>query len=137
MREDESQQSGYQLKLKDFNIRGTFIRSDITYSNLWDKEGYEVSFESEFLTPGMKWAGGIDFADLEQIRMIDVNDTIPTEDDSLRIPYQVNFQDFWVGRSYIINDPQRPDKLYFIYQVLQGGFYRTSLCGCRFQLFFS
>ena len=101
--QDESPQSGYELKLIDFNIRGSFIRSELTYSHLWDRKGYEVSFQREFLTPLMKWGGGFDFGNLEQIYMVDeIADTIIVETDSLRIPYKRNFQDFWLGRSFVL-----------------------------------
>lgn len=102
--EEESQKSGYEIKFKDFNMRGTFISSEITYSDLWDKKGYNVSFQRTFFTPETKWAGGFEFGDLEEIRMIDNEiDSIVTEDDSLRIPYQRNFQDAWFGRAFLIN----------------------------------
>ena len=101
--QDESPQSGYELKLIDFNIRGSFIRSELTYSHLWDRKGYEVSFQREFLTPLMKWGGGFDFGNLEQIYMLDETaDTLIVETDSIRIPYKSNFQDFWLGRSFVL-----------------------------------
>ncbi len=101
--QDESPQSGYELKLIDFNVRGSFIRSELTYSNRWDRKGYEASFQRAFLTPLMKWGGGFDFGNLEQIRMVDEEtDSIIVETDSLRIPYKQNFQDFWLGRSFVI-----------------------------------
>jgi hypothetical protein len=101
--EEESPKSGYELNFRDFNLRGTFISSEITYSNFWDKKGYEVNFQREFLTPETKWAGGLGFGDLEQIRFEDDDlDSIPIEDDSLRVPYQRNFQDVWLGRAFLL-----------------------------------
>ena len=100
---DESPKSGYQINFLDYNLRGTFISSEFTYTNFWDKKGYEVVFRRDFLTPETKWAGGLEFGDLEQIRFIeDDSDSIATEDDSLRIPYQWNFQDVWLGRAFLL-----------------------------------
>ena len=101
--EDESPKSGYEFKFKDFNMRGTFISSEITYSNLWDRAGYEVIFRRDFLTPETKWAGGLEFGDLEQIRFEhEIVGGTPSEDDSIRFPYQRNFQDVWLGRAFLL-----------------------------------
>ncbi len=101
--EEENTSSGYELNFKDFNLRGTFISSEITYSDLWDKKGYEVIFRRDFLTPETKWAGGLEFGDLEQIRFEDDElESLPNEDDSLRIPYERNFQDVWLGRAFLL-----------------------------------
>jgi len=106
--EEESPSSGYELKFKDFNLRGTFISSEITYSNFWNKDGYEVIFKREFLTPETKWAGGLEFGDLKQIRFEDDHlDSTPNEDDSLQIPYQRNFQDVWLGRAFLLKSADK------------------------------
>jgi hypothetical protein len=102
---DESPQSGYQLQLQNFNIQDTFITGALTYSDIWDKKGYEISFERDFLTPRTRWAGGLDVGDLEQIRMEDIDlDSVFSEHDSVRVPYKNNFQDLWLGRSFILRN---------------------------------
>jgi len=108
--EEESPKSGYELKFEDFNLRGTFISSEITYSDLWDKKGYQVILNRDFIIPETRWAGGVEFGDLEQIRFEEeALDSIPTEDDSLRIPFERNFQDLWVGRAFLLKG--RDDRL--------------------------
>ncbi|GJM28268.1 MAG: hypothetical protein DHS20C17_09030 [Cyclobacteriaceae bacterium] len=99
---DERPRSGYELRFENFNLRRSFITTEVTFSRLWNKKGYTVRFNREFLTPETKWAGSVEFGDLDQIRMEDIDrDSLPNEDDSLRIPYQRNYQDVWVGRSFL------------------------------------
>ena len=101
--EDERPKSGYELDFKDFNLRGTFMSLEGRYSNLWDREGYEVILSREFLTPETKWAGGFEFGDLSQIRFEhELVGGVPSEEDSIRIPYQRNFQDAWLGRAFLL-----------------------------------
>jgi len=100
---DERPRSGFEFRFENFNLRRSFITTQFTYSNLWNKKGYTVNFNREFLTPYTKWAGSLEFGDLDQIRMEDLPiDTVALEDDSLRIPYQRNFQDAWLGRSFLL-----------------------------------
>ena len=101
--EEESPKSGYELNFKDFNLRGTFMSAEFTFSNLWDREGYEVKFQRDFLTPETRWAGGFDFGDMDQIRFEhEILGGVPSEDDSIRFPYKRNFQDAWVGRAFLL-----------------------------------
>ena len=64
--DDESPKSGYELRFKDYNLRGTWMTGELVYSNLWDREGYQLILEREFITPQTKWAGGLEFGNLEQ-----------------------------------------------------------------------
>ena len=101
--EDESPKSGYGLNFKDFNLRGSFMSLEATYSNLWDREGYEVILKREFLTPETKWAGGFEFGNLDQIRFEhELVGGVPSEEDSIRIPYSSNYQDAWLGRAFLL-----------------------------------
>ena len=101
--EDESPKSGYEFDFKDFNLRGTFMSLEARYSNLWDREGYELILGREFLTPETKWAGGFEFGNLEQIRFEhELVGGVPSEEDSIRVPYQRNFQDLWLGRAFLL-----------------------------------
>jgi len=97
--EQESPQSGYALRFRDNNIRGTFISNDILVTNTWEQQGYQVSFNRNFITPETKWAGGVSFGDLEEIqvenKLIDQN-----AKEEIRTPFTRNFQDLWLGRSF-------------------------------------
>lgn len=134
---DERPRSGYELRFENFNLRRSFITTTFTYSNLWNKKGYTVGFNREFLTPETKWAGSVEFGDLDQIRMEDIQyDSLPNEDDSLRIPYQRNYQDVWLGRSFLLRGGEERKNITLAARIFRQEFHERPFISADSNFFF-
>ncbi|TFH02452.1 MAG: hypothetical protein E4H13_02045 [Calditrichales bacterium] len=72
------------------NIRGSFISSAVFYQTSHEEEKGQISFLKRFLTPEIKYGGGVD---LSRTFMNDQADNYKT------LLYTSTVQDYWVGRS--------------------------------------
>lgn len=85
---------GHRLRYNIHSIGNTFFSASATYENQWKLEAYKLYINRNFLTPEIKYAGGIGFEKINLIEDIVLpDDTIPDFSSSY------NFYDIWVGRS--------------------------------------
>lgn len=94
---DEEQTWGYEGIYRIPNSFSAFITSEITYANYYLKNGYGIKFYRNFLTPEMKYAGGLELSKQELRRELILSDT-----SILRFPYGYYLQDLWLGRSFLL-----------------------------------
>jgi hypothetical protein len=87
---------GFGAYYKINNIGKTFSNFGLNFSNGLGRESYGASLTRDFLTSSTKYAGGIS-----------ISETFTTEDlDTLPkpVPLKINYQDFWLARSVLINE---------------------------------
>lgn len=79
------------------NIRGTFINGEANYANHFRKEGYGVRLFRDFVTPDIRYAGGIEVSDF-RIRELQA---FSSESDSIITrAHRADIQDVWFGKAY-------------------------------------
>lgn len=105
LRPDESQTFGYEGVYRIPNLYGSFITSEIRYSNTYYNNIYGFRLYREFITPETKYAGGLEISNQELRREIFQEDST-----ILQFPFKFRLQDFWFGRSFSLKDKddQRP-----------------------------
>ena len=87
---------GYDGKFYVSNINSTFISGLLNYKNTFETEGLQFALSRPFLTPQIKYGGGID---LNQMHVFsDLNNTRLENHSVFR-------QDYWLGRSFPLPDP--------------------------------
>ena len=86
---------GYGTRLRINNIRGNFINAGISYLDVFENNTIRINADRNFLTPTMKYAGGLD---LTSSRLID-NFIFP---DTSFYNHKLNYHeyDLWFGRSF-------------------------------------
>jgi hypothetical protein len=88
---------GYGTRLRINNIRGNFINAGISYLDVYENNTIRINADRNFLTPSMKYAGGLDFT---SSRLID-NFIFP---DTSFYNHKLNYHeyDLWFGRSFLL-----------------------------------
>ena len=84
--------NGYEISLREPNFGNSFINGEIKYTNNYLRERASFAVGRDFLTPQMKYAGGVE-AYRTRENYLTVNDTIPS-------PYKQNSLDVWLARSF-------------------------------------
>ncbi|MEK6481776.1 hypothetical protein WJR50_29805 [Catalinimonas sp. 4WD22] len=103
---DRSRKFGYEGEYLIPNIRGTLIEGLAIYENTIYRQRYNVSAERSFLTPGIKFAGGVsldysrELAYAPWINDYDILHTYEHEEDIPRHLFKRFTQDYWIGKSF-------------------------------------
>jgi len=88
---------GYEGVYMIDNIEGTFINAKVNYKNAFETENFGLDLSRRFVTPYTKYAGGI--------KLISTS-TLAQQDTAL-VPLKFNYQDYWIGRSFLLNPTSR------------------------------
>jgi hypothetical protein len=83
---------GYEISLSAPNFGHSFIRGAATYTDNYLRNRTLLSASRDFLTPRMKYAGGVEVFRTHENYVINRNDTIPQ-------PYTQESVDVWLGRA--------------------------------------
>jgi hypothetical protein len=83
---------GYEILVREPNFGGSFIQGEIKYTDNFLRNRLSVTAGRDFLTPKMKYAGGLEVFKTKENYVINRNDTIPQ-------PYTQESLDVWLGRS--------------------------------------
>jgi hypothetical protein len=94
---DKSQNYGHFARYRIQNIRNTFITAEAYYEDRWNLKTYKISFNRNFITPEMKYAGGIGYENIKSTLDIELPDTILTDKN-----LDYDFLDFWLGHSILL-----------------------------------
>ena len=88
---------GYDGYYRIPNIRGTFINGEVNYSNHYRSKGYGVRLFRDFITPDIRYAGGIEISDrkIRELQALDLE-----SDSIISLVHQSNVQDIWLGKAY-------------------------------------
>ena len=85
---------GYEGVYRIPNIKGVFITGEAEYANTRARDALGVRVFRNFLTPDIRYAGGIE---IFQQRL---NFQRETQDSTIIFPYKFNTQSIWIGRAY-------------------------------------
>ena len=97
---------GYDHYYRIPNIKGLFVTSEFNYANSFNKEGVGVRAFRGFLTPEIKYAGGVELNSFKRRELRLDNGQIvffPNQmelDSGTFVSFRANEQDIWFGRSY-------------------------------------
>jgi hypothetical protein len=84
---------GYEVTFQEPNLSSTFIRGSLQYTENYIRQRGRLVLSRDFLTPEMKYAGGLDIYRTREKFYFEAYDT-------LQIPYTENGIDLWTGRSF-------------------------------------
>lgn len=90
---------GHTVRYRIQNIGNTFITADVSYEDLWAYQAFKISLNRDFLTPEMKYAGGIGYENIKNRINIELQDTILIDKD---VDYDLI--DVWLGRSFLLSE---------------------------------
>ncbi len=93
---------GFETFYKIHNIKGKFIDFSVGFSNTFRKEGFSLKMDKEFLTPTVKWGGGISALRLTRSDRITENDPVRLE----AFPLNFYLLEGWAGRTFQLNNGQ-------------------------------
>lgn len=85
-------QDGYEILLREPNFGHSFIQGEIKYTDNYLRNRTSITAGRDFLTPKMKYAGGLEVFKTHENYVINRNDTLPQ-------PYTQESIDAWVARS--------------------------------------
>jgi len=89
---DGQPHDGYEVLLREPNFGSSFIKGEIRYTDNYLRNRLSVITGRDFLTPRMKYAGGLEAFRTHENYVINRNDTLPQ-------PYTQENIDAWLGRS--------------------------------------
>ncbi len=88
--------NGYEIFLREPNFGHSFVRGELRYTDNYLRNRASVSLSRDFLTPRMKYAGGLDLFRTREKYIINQNDTIPQ-------PYAQENIDGWLARAFFLD----------------------------------
>jgi len=88
---------GYKLLYGIPNLQGSYISTDLEYTNRWNTDMSRIRIERNFRTVGIKYAGAIELtkADLQR-------DLVLLDTTIKNINWKYTNYDFWVGRLFSV-----------------------------------
>lgn len=92
----EEPKFGHEGKYVMTNIKGTFISGLLNYENTFEGIFSRIFFERLFITPQIRYAGALDLGYFITNREEFLEDTV------IENSYSTDYEDFWLGRSFII-----------------------------------
>lgn len=96
--ENEEHTLGYEGQFKVKNVQGSFSDLKIQYLNRFGTKSYFGQLERKFFASNIRTAGGIEIGKTKSLGDIRIGDTL-----FLDKYYDLNYYDFWIGRSIPIN----------------------------------
>lgn len=88
---------GYSAKIGGQNTLKAITSWELSHSNYWDVKDYGLNVQREFVTPQVKYGGGLEIRTVTDSTIILDGDT---ENDRF---YKLSYRDIWLGRSFLIN----------------------------------
>lgn len=98
---------GYELKTNYRNFMGTFINGSLTWIDAFYTQRLRLNFSKDFLSPQTKYGGGVDLGWIRDQYEISNSDTTITG------LYESNYEDVWLGRSFLLGDKDSRNNLIF------------------------
>jgi hypothetical protein len=95
----EDNNIGFRTGIKLNNIGRTFLTSGVSYRNAFGSTVLNIRSGRNFITPSMKYAGGLAFTSSKLI-----DDYVFPDSSFLNQRLDFNFYDYWFGRSFQLQD---------------------------------
>ncbi len=93
---------GFETTLSVQNIGGSFINTRVNYLDAFDNRSFQFKTGRSFITPSMKYAGGVEFITASLFDDFHFPDTIFLNQDLNYHEY-----DYWFGRSFMLGGKGR------------------------------
>lgn len=90
----KSPQSGYQFSIGGQNINRMISSWRINHLNFGDQKIWGLSLEKEFVSPDIKYGGGLNIRSIQDTRLVLDGES------AYEGNFHLNSQDIWVGRSF-------------------------------------
>lgn len=87
---------GYEATYGIPNLKGTFINSEFNYADTFVKEGVGVKVFRDFITPDIRYAGGLEGSRYTRREPFFVD---LTTDSSVIVTYNSDFQEIWAAKA--------------------------------------
>ena len=113
---EASPKQGYELKVGGQNSLKTITRWELNRSDYWDRRDLGLLAQKEFVTPEIKYGGGI------ELRTITDSTIILDGDIENNRFYKLNYQDVWLGRSFILRSRNERKNIVLSARVLDHNF---------------
>ncbi|MEP0368471.1 MAG: hypothetical protein ABJN36_16460 [Cyclobacteriaceae bacterium] len=107
---------GYSVRFGGQNTLKSITSWEFSHSNYWDKKDVGLNVQKEFVTPQVKYGGGLEVRSISDSTIILDGDT---ESDRF---YKLNYRDFWVGRSFLIKKNQERRNIVISARILDHHF---------------
>ncbi len=110
--QSSDQRYSYQIRYRVPNIKRSFISFEANYANTVNQDFSSIKLQREFISPKIKFAGGIEFTN-QRLRFTELSNIISDEEyDFQTINQRYDFQDFWLARAFPLNlkDPIRNER---------------------------
>lgn len=108
--------NGYEFKFGGQNSLKTITNWEFNISDYWDRKDIGLNVQKEFVTPQVKWGGGL------EIRTI-TDSTIVLDGDTERDRYyKLYTKDIWIGRSFLIYKNQERRNIVISARILDNHF---------------
>ena len=93
----------YQVRYRVPNIKRSFVSFEVNYANTVNKDFSSVKLSREFISPKIKFAGGIEITN-QRLRFRELSNIISDEEfDIQTINERYDYQDFWLARAFPLN----------------------------------
>ncbi|WP_452608932.1 hypothetical protein [Roseivirga echinicomitans] len=97
------QQFSYQVRYRIPNIKRSFVSFEVSYANTVNKDFSSIKLQREFISPKIKFAGGIEVTN-QRLRFWELSNIVSEEEyDIQTINEHFDYQDFWLARAFPIN----------------------------------
>lgn len=96
---------GYEIYSKYRNYLGTFIDGSILWRDAYDAKWLTLGLSKNFQSPQTKYGGGINIGWIRDKYEISSGDSLITG------MFETNYQDFWLGRSFLLGDKSSRNNL--------------------------
>jgi hypothetical protein len=108
--------NGYEVKFGGQNSLKSITSWEFNRSDYWDKKSVGLNVQKEFITPQVKYGGGIEFQTITDSTIILDGDS---EDDRF---YKLNSKDLWIGRSFLIYKNEERRNIVLSARILDNHF---------------
>ncbi|MDQ3392952.1 MAG: hypothetical protein M3512_02370 [Bacteroidota bacterium] len=88
------QNFGYEGSYRIPNMSGTFVTGEISFANTYFKDGFSFRLFRDFITPEMRYAGGLELSNIKYLAGISFLDT------AIIFPVKAGVQDLWLGKAF-------------------------------------
>ncbi len=117
---NQDQVVNYRGLIRIPNIRRSFTVGEFSFSNNYRERGVRANFYRDFITPQIKWAGGLELSHLQERG----ERFVPIDTSTIFFYSTYNQQDFWLGHAFKLGlaneDADERTRL-----ILSGRFKRT------------
>ena len=104
---DANQVFSYEVRYRIPNIKKTFTSLELGYSDTENRDFTGIKIDKEFVTPEIKFAGGIEWSQ-QRIRQFQLKNIISDlQFDRDTVNQKFNYQDLWLARAFPVkaSDP--------------------------------